>query len=225
LLKDPTMRSLTRLVVSSPLALAAAVLVGCASEGGEGERLDPADPGVCSLSSDMDDAGDVAALKANSCNVPMSMGQRKWYRMSATVPGTGDVVQLELWDNLGAFKGGVVRAGTFELAGDDASLLSCGVCVRAIGDKGTPEEQEYFATSGTVVVTSVGGAGTAFVATISNATFEQLDAVSKKPVAEGCASSLAEIKVSGTVVAMGGGGGGGGGGSGGGNNCPLVIGD
>jgi hypothetical protein len=204
----------------STLALSS-VLVACGAESGAPEGPDL----VCALSGEMEPAGEVTALKANSCNVPMSMGQRKWYRLSAAVPGTDDVIQLELWDNLGAFKGGVVRAGTFELTGDDASLTTCGVCVRALGDKGMDGSQEFFATSGTVEVESVGGNGTAFVATIRNVTFEQVDDVSKAVVDEGCASSLAEIKVSGTVVAMGGNGGGGGGGGGGRNNCPLVIGD
>jgi len=210
------------LAASSSLALAV-LLVGCASEGAE-ETL-PDDPGVCSLADNMEDAGDLPALKANSCNVPMSMGQRKWYRLSASVPGTDDVVQLELWDNLGAFKGGVVRAGTFQISGEDASLGTCGVCVRALGGKGTAEQQEFFATSGTVEVMSVGGSGTELSAVITNATFEQVDATDKKVMSNGCASSLARVHVSGTVVAMGGGGGSGGGGVGGGNNCPFVIGD
>ncbi len=217
------MRSSPHLVPSMVLASALALLaVGCASESGDAP---PDDPGVCSLQSDMNDAGDLSALKANSCNVPMSMGQRKWYRLSAKVPGRDDVVQLELWDNLGAFKGGTVHAGTFTIAGDDAHLSTCGVCVRALGAKGTAEQQEFFATSGTVEVMSVGGNGTEFNAVITNATFEQVDATDKNVMSNGCASSLARLHVSGTVVAMGGGGGGGGGGAGGGNNCPLVIGD
>jgi hypothetical protein len=220
------MRTSSLLAASSSLALAV-LPVGCASEGAEETPPDDPSGGVCSLSDNMNDAGDLAALKANSCNVPMSMGQRKWYRLSARVPGTDDVVQLELWDNLGAFKGGVVRAGTFPLSGDDAALGTCGVCVRALGGKGTTEEQEFFATSGTVEVTAVGGSGTEFNAVISNVTFEQLDTTDtkKKLKANGCASALARVHLTGTVVAMGGGGGGGGGGSGGGNNCPLVIGD
>lgn len=217
------MRTSSLLAASSSLALAV-LLVGCASEGAE--ETPPDDPsGVCSLSDHMDDAGDLSALKANSCNVPMSMGQRKWYRLSAKVPGTDDVVQLELWDNLGAFKGGAVRAGTFTISGEDASLGTCGVCVRALGGKGTAEQQEFFATSGTVEVMSVGGNGTEFNAVITNATFEQVDATDKKVMSSGCASALARVHVTGTVVAMGGGGGGGGGGAGGGNNCPFVIGD
>lgn len=222
------MRSSSHLATSTVLSAALSLLaLGCASEGGETPPDDPSG-GTCSLQSDMNDVGDLSALKANSCNVPMSMGQRKWYRLSATVPGTDDVVQLELWDNLGAFKGGVVRAGTFTISGDDAKLGTCGVCVRALGGKGTAEQQEYFATSGTVEVMSVGGNGTEFNAVITNATFEQVDATDKNVMSGGCASSLARIHVTGTVVAMGGGGGGGGSGGGaggGGNNCPLVIGD
>jgi hypothetical protein len=195
------------------------MMAGCPSEDSSDNN------GVCTLESSIADLGQLTARKANYCNVPMSMGQRKWYRVSATVPGTDDVVQLELWAGVGAFAGGPVRTGMFTIAGDDAALATCGVCVRALGNKGTADEQEYFATGGTVEVTALGVDGETVSATIRNATFKEVDPTSRKVVSGGCDSSLANLQVSGTVVALGMNGGGGGGGGGGNNNCPTVIGD
>src|SRR6187549_2240149 len=58
---------------------------------------------VCALSASIADTGDLAAIKTNQCNVPGTMGARKWYRIAATVPGTTvDHVQVELWDGRGS---------------------------------------------------------------------------------------------------------------------------
>jgi hypothetical protein len=212
--------SLKLVVSTSAWAIFFALVAGC---GADDPAMTPG--GTCTLAATMADAGDLAALKANQCNVPGSMGAKKWYRLAATVPGSTDVVQLELWDQLGAFKGGAVHAGTFTISGEDAVPGTCGVCVRALGDKGDASAQEFFATSGTVVVTEVGANGQPFSATVSNVTFEQVDSATRKPVANGCTASLDRVKVSGTVVALGMGGGTGGGNGGGGNNCPIIIGD
>jgi hypothetical protein len=222
----------TRALAWAPIALT--FLVGCTVEIEGSDAVDnppaetppPSNPPVvtpppastCSLVASVPDSGDLLALKANQCNVPGSQGARKWYRLSATLPGTTDVVQLELWDNLGPFVGGVVRADTFTITGADANPATCGVCVRALGDKGaTTTTQEFFATGGTVQVTQVGGNGQPIAATLSNITFAQLDPTTKAPVSGGCSSSLVRVQVSGTVVAVGGGGNGG--------NCPAIIGD
>ena len=176
---------------------------------------------VCALASSIPDTGSLTALKANQCQVPGSMGARKWYRLTATVPGTtNDLVQIELWDGRGPFTGGVVVAGTYTITGANADPALCGVCVRALGDKGTATVQEYFATGGTVVVSAVGGNGATLTATLTSGTFVQVDPTSKAPITGGCTTSMARVAASGTVVTMGGGGGGGGGG-----NCLLGIGD
>jgi hypothetical protein len=173
------------------------------------------------------DTGALLASKAQMCNVPSSGGSSHWYKLQATLPGSStSYVQLELWDNLGAFKGGPVTAGLFTIAGDDADRSKCGVCVRAIGDKGASDSKEYFATGGTVNVTAVGGDGTPFSATLSDLSLVEIDASSQKPVSGGCAATVAATKIDGTVVQMGGNGGGGGGGGGGGdNNCLTGVGD
>ncbi|MEZ4363910.1 MAG: hypothetical protein R3B48_27290 [Kofleriaceae bacterium] len=174
---------------------------------------------VCSLEESMDDLGDQAARVANYCNVPGSRGALKWYRVSASVPGTDDVVQLELWEGKGAFTGTRIHTGTFTIEGPEANLDDCGVCLRALGGKGTSDEREYFAISGTVEVTALGGDGETITATVRDVTFAQ-----EADPSHACDATLAHLTVGGTIVAKGMGGGGGGGG-GGGNNCPLIIGD
>ena len=207
------------------------VLAGCvvgSQEPGDPDPTDPTDPdptdpdpATCPMAAAVTDTGDLTALKAQQCNVPGTQGAQKFYRMSATLPGsTTEIVQLELYDNKGPFAGKAVVPGTYPITGTDASYATCGVCVRAIGGKGTAGETTYFATGGTVVVTSVGTGGGAASATITNATFGEVDPTTNAAVTGGCASSLTRSKIDGTMIVTGGGGGGGGGGA-----CPTGIGD
>lgn len=171
-------------------------------------------------------SGQVTALAAQRCNVSGSMGSSHWYRLLGSLPsGAMDIIQLELWPNLGSFAGGAVHTGTFTIAGDDADYTKCGVCVRAVGKHGdTANQTLYFATAGTVTVTSFGDAPTAFTATIANATFEEVDANGAKSGA--CVTVVPSIEVSGPTVNKGGtGGGGGGGGGSGAGGCVRTVGD
>jgi hypothetical protein len=168
---------------------------------------------ICSLPATTPDTGALAATKAQRCNVPMSMGQKHWYRLAATLPsGAMDYVQLELWDNLGAFAGGTVATGTYQITGADASYGTCGVCVRGLGDKGMPSQKEYFATSGTVVVTALGPSGQPIAATLTNIGLVEIDAT-HNPVSGGCTAAVAGSQVSGNEVdvTMG--------------QCPTTVGD
>jgi hypothetical protein len=219
-------------------ALLALVLVGCAAPadgGGGGDdgmtttpdasmpNPDPDPAATCPLAAAMGDAGALSPLKSQRCSVPGTMGTKKWYRLSATLPGAPtDIVQLELWDGQGAFAGGVVRTGTFQITGAELAYNTCGVCLRAAGDKGTANAKTYFATSGTVEVTSVGAAGSTLSAKITNATFAEVNAMNIK-VQNGCITNLTSATASGTIVDVGGGGGGGG--TGGGAACPSTVGD
>lgn len=172
------------------------------------------------------DAGDLAALKAQRCNVSGSMGASNWYRLSATLPGTTNIVQVELWPNRGSFRGGIVHTGTFELTAEDLDFATCGVCLRAVADKGLETEREYFATAGTVEVTAVAPDMDApFVATIVEASFAEVDG-DHVELAAGCTMDLERAKISGVVMPMGGmGGGGGGGGGPGAGGCKTGVGD
>ncbi len=200
--------------------------MSCGSKGGMNEGPDAPEQEVCPLPATMADAGDLTALKAQRCNVPGSMGAKKWFRLSATLPaGAADIVQLELWPGQGAFATTDILPGTYTITGADTADSTCGVCLRAIGDKNLPTQKFYFATAGTVDITAIGAAPAPISATITDAMFAEVDA-SNNPVASGCTASLAAVQVDGTVMDMGGMGSGSGGGGGGGMGmCPRTIGD
>ena len=135
------------------LSMSAACTGGSPGGGGGGDDQGTPDAAVgspdgsmnatCPLPSSMPDMGALSALKAQRCNVNGTMGAQKWYRLSATL-ASGDVVQLELWPASGAFTG-AVTTGTFPVETD---YNTCGICVRAIGDKGAAGAKEYFGTGG-----------------------------------------------------------------------------
>ena len=207
------------------LLLIACISAGCAGEAPEDMNPDPGG-GSCPMPATTADAGALVASKTQMCNVPNTQGMAHWYRIAATLPGTMNYVQVELWDKTGAFGTGTVHTGQFTIAGADADLATCGVCVRGLGDKGGANQKEYIATGGSVNVMAVGGNGAPMTVALSNISFVEVDATAHKPVASGCASTVAGAKLDGTVVQMGGGGGsGGGGGGGGGGMCPQTVGD
>lgn len=160
------------------------------------------------------DVGTLPALTAQRCNVMGSMGQLKWYRLAATI-ADGAIVQLELVDGAGAFAGGTVRTGTFPI---ETSARGCGVCLRAIGDKGGPAETGYFGTGGMVNITELGAGGAPISATITNASLAEVDAT-QAAVTGGCTATIASVRVEGTVMDVGGTGGGTG------ALCPTTVGD
>jgi hypothetical protein len=194
--------------------LRACVLAGCAGSGGD-DMPQPGD-GTCPLPMSIADTGALTAVKAQMCNYPMSMGMQHWYRLSATLSGAPtDVLQIELYDKIGAFAGTTVHTGTFPV---DTNPLGCGVCVRGLGDKAGPTAKEYFASAGMVTVSMIGGDGTPIVASVSGVSFVELDG-GRKVVASGCTASVAGAQISGTVMQMGGTGVG----TGGAGMCPAAA--
>lgn len=69
-----------------------------------------------------------------------------------------DLIQLELYRNSGALTN--IAPGTYQIQGDDANYKTCGVCVRILTDATQQNyADDYLATSGTVMISSVGGSG------------------------------------------------------------------
>ena len=221
--------------------LVAAVLGGCtvgpdgSGGGGDDQQATPDAPGtpsqdaptsnLCPLPAATADTGALTALKAQRCNVSGSMGTRQWYRLSASLPGSPtDIVQLELWDGQGAFTGRKVALGTYPITGAELSYTTCGVCVRAVGDKGAAGTKLYMATGGSVQVTAIGINGAPIAATLNSVTFGEVTPT-MTAVAGGCGATVAKTAINGTVMDVGIGGGGGGGGGGGANQCPTTVGD
>jgi hypothetical protein len=203
--------------------------MGClvGDEGGGTADPDPdPDPDpverTCQLDPAMPDTGTLTAAIAQQCNVPGTQGAQHFYRVSAGVPTAPmDVLQIELWDGRGAFTGGLVVPGTYPITGAELSRDTCGICVRGLGGKGTADEMEYFATGGSVTVTTVTLGGGAFSAEVTGIDFGEIDATAGTPITtDQCTATVARSQIDGTLVVTGGGGGGGGGGA-----CPTTIGD
>jgi hypothetical protein len=175
----------------------------------------------CPLAATEADMGMLTAAKAELCNQMGSMGKVHWYKVAATFPDNAmNFLEVDLWDQDGAFTGGAAKTGTFPV---DTDYDSCGVCVHGLGGTGTAQK-EYFATGGMVTVGQIGAAGTPIQVSISNDAFAEVDATEHKAVASGCTATLAAATLTGTLMQVGGSGGGGGGGGGGGMGCSANIG-
>jgi hypothetical protein len=88
------------------------------------------------------------------------------YARGPLADGSPDLLFLTLWDGYGAFAGGAVAAGTYTIAGVDASFVDCGLCVYVLSDFDDQGNQDpsddtytqvYMAESGTVILDSVTG--------------------------------------------------------------------
>lgn len=106
------------------------------------------------------------------------------------------LLQIELYDKIGAFAGGNVHTGTLPV---DTNPLSCGVCVRGLGDKAAADAKEHFASAGSVTVSAIGGNAMPIAVSISGITFVELDK-NRAVVSNGCSTSAAGAQISGTVM-------------------------
>jgi hypothetical protein len=181
-------------------------------EGGDGGGAGAA----CAVAETLGAAGAVAEADAERHNEPGSMGEGQVYSLWGSL-GDGDYLLVELWDGFGAFSGGAVRTGTFEIGGADAAAESCGACVFVLADvdeTGEDAAQVYLAQSGTLVVDSVLPNLTGSLAGLS---LHEIDVESDAVLADGCTSTIESVSYDAPVTCFGGGGGtGGGGGAGGG---------
>jgi hypothetical protein len=106
-----------------------------------------------------------------------------------------DVIQIELWDGLGAFDGGVVATGTYPIEGDETSVVTCGVCIYLAADAtlidGTivDDAKRYIATGGSLTVDSI---TTNFTGSATGLTFTEIDWADPNagPLAGGCTSAV-----------------------------------
>jgi hypothetical protein len=103
-----------------------------------------------------------------------------------------DILSIELIAGYGRFED-EITTGTFTLSGDELNFETCSVCV-ALSDE---DETLYFATGGTVKVTSIDGT---FVAELSDVTFEEVtldeSTFRTTPVPNGCKTRIDSLSVS-----------------------------
>jgi hypothetical protein len=106
-----------------------------------------------------------------------------------------DLISIELWDGLGAFEGGDAVTGTFTIAGDEAQVVTCGVCVYIHADATVADgsvvdtRKDYIATGGTVTIDSVTGN---FTGSVADLTFTEIDWTNALggPLAGGCETAV-----------------------------------
>ena len=123
-----------------------------------------------------------------------------------------DEFEIDLYEGFGTFMAGsgVITAGTFTLSGADLKFQSCGLCVQLytdLGSDGSPTDL-YFATAGTVTLTSVGtptgsdvSTGT-LAGTVSNIAFAHWDGSNDVAVGD-CTSTVDSLHFSATLTPLG----------------------
>jgi len=114
-----------------------------------------------------------------------------------------DEIQLELYAANGGFGADIV-AGTYQITGDDAQYKTCGICVRIFTDIDAQNNSvdDYFASAGTVTLSSVSGAN--FAGTLANIKFDHVTIASdftSTPVGD-CTAMLTSGTM-GTTLAVG----------------------
>ncbi len=106
-----------------------------------------------------------------------------------------DLIEIELWDGLGAFEGGAVEPGTSEISGDEAQVVTCGVCLYIYSDATVVEGEivdsakDYIATGGSITVDTVTGN---FTGSLDGITFTEIDWTSEMgaPLEGGCTTAI-----------------------------------
>jgi hypothetical protein len=106
-----------------------------------------------------------------------------------------DLVEIELWDGLGAFEGGAAATGTYTIEGDETQVVTCGVCLYIYSDatevdgEVVDSEKDYIATGGSITVDSVTGN---FTGSLTDVTFTEIDWTSElgAPLEGGCTTSI-----------------------------------
>lgn len=219
----------TNLVVST-LAISALTFAACGGGGG-GSSSDPVDaaagpdaraapdggggsvdaaPAACTAPVSF---GDVGALAAQAIFVPdVNEGTDDGATddllvMFAPLDGgeAPDVLELRLFAGYGAFAGGAIRTGTFELTGAELDLLACGICAGILTDA-TPEAyaDDYLPTGGTLELTAVGtAAGEMLTGRLSNVSFRHMivdEEGNTMPADDTCTSTLTAATFSATLV-------------------------
>ncbi len=129
-------------------------------------------------------------------------GFLEYYLNGLNTDSTPDLLEIDLYSGYGAFESGtgLVRTGTYTLGtGGETMFSTCGACVVIDTDLSSQNvvTDFYFATGGTLTLTSVGTSSLA--GSLSNVTFAHVDAGSDStgsPIpgdtiaADGCQSAI-----------------------------------
>lgn len=159
---------MSRLDWLRPLALAGAVLCVAPACGGDDDEdnVDAGpgggDAGACPVVEELgsfDPLDSPPALHFTQDEDPT----QRFLSVAANVSDSQvDLLLIELWDGFGAFEGGTIEAGEFEIEGPETALQSCGVCIQLLvnvtqdGSGAIDVDRQYVGTGGTVTVESIG---------------------------------------------------------------------
>lgn len=140
--------------------------------------------------------GATAVRKANPDPPEGNADARTLQLMGTAANGSKpDIIQIELWDGLGAFSGGDAAPGTYTIEGAETSVVSCGICIyiwadSTVGDGVVVDsEKDYIATGGSITIDSVTGN---FTGSVADLTFTEIDQTSENgdPLPGGCQTAL-----------------------------------
>jgi hypothetical protein len=190
--------------VVPPLALSVLTLVACGGGGGDdGTSADPIDAAGAAVDARATDAGSTTTIDAapTPCTAPASFGdvgalQAEAFFIPDVDQGTDDganddllvmfapletgampdAIQLQLFAGYGAFAGGAIRTGTFQLTGPELDLFECGICAGVMTDTTADGyADDYLPTGGTLELTAIGTAvGQPLTGRLTNLAFRRM---------------------------------------------------
>lgn len=222
-------------IVLPTIAFSTLMFAACGGGGDDGASTDPVDARA-QIDARAPDAGPGVDAAPAPCTAPDSFGDAGTLQAQAffipdvnegTDDGanddllvmfaplesseTPDAIQLRLYAGYGAFAGGAIRTGTFELTGAELDLLQCGICAGVVTD--TMQESyadDYLPTGGTLELTAVGtAAGQMLTGRLSNLTFRHMiiaEDGSTTPADDTCSTTLAAASFSAMLMMEPGGG-------------------
>lgn len=154
-------------------------------------------PPGCTVRQDLGDIGAVKGAEAGQVPqqppTPPGNPDAKLLFLKAPV-SADDVFELELWDSYGSFGDNDVTTGTFAITGPETMKISCGVCVKLLGNVGSDgvPAQIYIATAGSVTISSIAGQ---LVGNATGLVLNEIDDASAEGAAliDGCTSAISDV--------------------------------
>jgi hypothetical protein len=200
---------------SNPGSVDAQTAIDARAPDAAGSTVDAA-PAPCTAPASFGDAG---ALTAEAFFVPdINEGTDDGATddlivMVAPLDATGmpDSIQLLLFAGYGAFAGGPIRTGTFQLTGADLDINECGICAGVMTDTTADGyADDYLPTGGTLELTAVGTAvGQTLTGRLTNLSFQRMliaEDGSTMPDGGNCSTMLNSATFSATLAMDPGGG-------------------
>jgi hypothetical protein len=131
----------------------------------------------------------------------------KFLPVAAFATNGNAIVEFGFHEGAGNFTGTDVHTGTFEITEDEAQYETCGVCIRvfatgtaATASFGTPIDDGYLATAGTVELGSITGDLTGVVAGTYLQHVEIDGSFHSTPHPDGCMSYIPYLEFDGPIV-------------------------